>query len=200
MRRILLSVIVLIGVIATAVAPACGEPAPSFVLRAFAAEERAPKKRAHLNIRRGHTDIRYDIERVLPDKLHMRLRDGDQERELYVIGDRMYNKGPQGWTVTPAAPQLIPAVSVVGLFENGLENVKERARITTDGVEQRVFEGTISWFSGRSRNAGEIRILIETTSVLPRLMTFKGTCGSSECSFEHAITYDPAIAIEAPVP
>jgi hypothetical protein len=67
-------------------------------------------------------------------------------------------------------------------------------------VEQRVFAGTISWFSGRRRNAGEIRIFIEAAAVLPRLMIFKGTCGSDECSFEHAIGYDPSLAIEAPIP
>jgi hypothetical protein len=199
MRRISVSTVVSIGIIVVAIAPAYGEPASSFILRAFEAEEHTAKKRADLSFRSGENDMRYVIERILPDKLHMQMKDRNHEEELYVIGDRLYVKGPLKWTTTRAVPQLAKPLSVVGLFRSALENVTEQVPVTAHGVEQRVFTGKIAWFSGYNINAGELRIFIERTSALPRLMTFKGTCGSSACSFEHAITYDPALQIEAPV-
>ncbi len=199
-RRTTFLMIMFLAVCATKVVPAFAEQPLRYIVQAFAAEEQAPKKRASLIFSRGHTVTRYVIERVLPDRMHMHLREGVQEQELFVIGDRMFQRGPAGWIVTPASPRLSTPISVTSLFENRLEYVKEMDRVWRDGTEQRVFEGTISWFAGRSRNKGMIRIFIEVASGLPRLMTFKGKCGSSECSFEHAITYDQQISIEAPVP
>jgi hypothetical protein len=191
---------VLIWLTGSAVCPAFGEPAQYFILQAFRAEEQAPNKRAELKFRRGQTETHYLIERDIPDKLHMELREGDRDQELYVVGDRMYQKSPTGWIVSQAGPALSSPISVVGLLKDRLENIKELAPVVVDGLEERVFEGTISWFSGRHQNAGEIRIFIETGSTLPRLMTFKGSCGSSECSFEHAMTYHPTIEIVPPIP
>ena len=200
MLRIIPLVIMFFGISAATIVPAFAEQPLGFILRSFAAEEQAPKKRADLIFRGGSTVTRYVIERVLPDRMHMHMREGSREQELTVIGDRMFKKEPTGWSSTSTPPRLSMPLSVVGLFENRLENVKEMNRVSRDGIEQRVFMGTLSWFSGRRRNEGTIRIFIEVSSGLPRLMTFKGTCGSSECSFEHAITYDPGIRIEAPVP
>lgn len=197
---VVVSVVAWIGVPTAAVPHAFAEPALTFVLQAFAAEEHASKKRGHLIFRTGHTETRYSFERVLPDRLHMYSGDADREQELYIIGDQMYQKTATGWIKTRAAPRLSTPSSVVGLFENRLENIREQNPISVDGAEQRVFEGTISWFAGRNRNQGEIRILIEATSALPHLLTFNGLCGTTECAFEYAITYDPGISIEAPLP
>lgn len=200
MRWIHLLGFVLLSVAAALATSARADEALDVVLRAVVAEEQAPAKRAELIFRRGDAETRYLIERVLPDRLHMVLRSERLEQEIYVIGDRMYRRVAAGWTETAAPPPPPAPFSVAALFESRLEDVEELAPIFRDGVEQRVFMGTISWFAGRSRNEGELRIAVETASGLPRLLSFEGTCGASACAFEYALVYDPSIAIEAPAP
>lgn len=200
MRRILISFVIVLSTVTMSVSPVLADPSMTFILQAFANEERAPKKYGELTLKRSDTETHYIIARILPDKLYMHLSENDREQEFYVIGDRMYQQNELGWVSIPAAPQLSTPFSIVSLFENRLENITEQDPVLIDGVEQRVFVGTISWFAGRSRNEGEIEIHIETQLILPRLMRFKGICGTNECAFEYAITYDPSISIEAPIP
>lgn len=182
------------------VAKAFAGPELTFILQALAAEEKVTKKQIDLIFRRGDTKMQYIIRRNLPDRLYMYRRNNNQEQELYIIGDRIYQKNQGEWDHTPAIAQLSIPFSIVSLFEQRLENIREQNPVSQDGVEQRVFVGTISWFAGRSQNEGEIQIFIDTEQILPRSIKFKGLCGASKCAFEQVINYDPAIVIEAPVP
>jgi hypothetical protein len=182
-----------------AIRPAAADAARDFVLAAFTAEEQAPAKRAVLTYRRGTAVSVYRIERVMPDRLHLQLSDRNGDQEIYIIARRLYAKGPAGWTVSAAAPQLASPVSVIGLFADRLEDLVELAPSMRDGVAHRVFEGKISWYSGRHNNEGKIQFMIDNIAGLPRLMKFDGTCGSDLCSFEQLMTYEPSLTIEAPI-
>jgi hypothetical protein len=171
-----------------------------FILQAVAAEEKVPRKRATLTVRRGASETHYRIERVLPDRLRMHWRRDAREQEFIVVGKTMFSRSDGGaWSVSPTTPGIAMPISVTKLFENGLEDLHEQSTAVEDGVVQRVFTGKISWLAGRTRNDGEIRIIIERDSALPRRLSFKGVCGKIECSFEHLLVYDSSISIEPPI-
>jgi hypothetical protein len=180
--------------------PSAAQNELQVVLQAVAAEEKVPRKRASLTVRRGTSETHYRIERVLPDRLRMHWRRDARDQEFIVIGKKMFSReGGGAWSTTPTTPGIDVPISVAKLFENGLEDLREQSTVVQDGVVQRVFTGRISWLAGRTRNYGEFRIAIERDSTLPRRLNFKGLCGTTECSFEHLIVYDPSITIEPPI-
>lgn len=199
-QKIALSALLALVLAGLLVRSESAEPAMAFILQAVLADEQAERKRASLMVRREEAETHYLIERVLPDRLRMYWRRGDREGELVLVGERMYTREADGWRVTPRAPGFDPPLSVTSMFKNHLENVREHAPMEENGIAQRVFTGKISWFAGRTRNEGELRLVIERDSALPRRLVFEGLCGEIRCAFEQTMIYDASIQIESPLP
>ncbi len=160
----------------------------------------APKKEARLTVRRGSEEVQYVVRQVLPNKLYVRAKSINGEKEVYVIGNQVYTRSSSGWRITSAPFKSSLPFSPVKFLDSNIEMMKELEPIVSDGLSQRVFEGSISWHQGRTLNKGTIAIIIHSEPVLPFLITFKGRCGKVECAFEYQIAYDANISIEAPVP
>lgn len=176
------------------------EAALAFILQAFASEEQVTSKRARLTVRRDAVETHYQIERILPDRLRLHWRRDGVEGELVVVGEETFMRDAEGWRASPRVPLFEAPLSISSMLENRLDNVVEHGPVEAEGIVQRLFTGRISWLAGYTRNEGEIRIVIERDSALPRRLDFEGTCGVVRCSFEHVLTYDPAIAIDVPIP
>lgn len=195
-----LSSVLLMTIVAAGIRPAFSDAALDYVTQAFAAEEKATKKGTQIQFRRGNKEMTSVIERILPDRLYVRTRDGSQEQEVIAIGKDLYHKERGEWrrsVMPPSSGHIL--FSVVDLFRSNLEGLVERQLITRDGVNYRTFLGKIEWSSGSKINRGQIELQVETPANLPRLVTFEGECASVRCSFKQDIYFNESIVIEQPI-
>lgn len=199
LRRVQLAVLLTAG-FATQLARAADL---DIVQAAVKAEELAPRKQAELIYHVGAREIRYRIERVLPDRIRILVESAGQSKEMIGIGTVMYVREQGGWRKVLGAPPPVPPISVADFFRERLKNVVEVESIRDQNgvVRQQVFSGDIRWASGIAsliRNEGTLRIFIERSSGLLQKIKFEGRCGAEQCEFEHAITYDPSVDVVDP--
>jgi hypothetical protein len=192
----------LIASLALASWSAEGAAAMDVVLAAVAAEETAPRKQARLIFWIDDREIHYQIERVLPDRVHILAEADGVSREVIGIGTTLYLRGPDGWEISQGATSPAKPASLADLLVERLENLAELPPVVgDDGTAQRAFYGGLSWLAGTRgnvRHEGGITIYVETATSLLRRMVFEGHCGEQPCRFDHAIAYDSSVGIEAP--
>jgi hypothetical protein len=177
------------------------ETPSSYLLDAFATEERATHKRTELRYVRGNLETRYVIERVLPDRAHMiQTNSAGLQSETYVIRDRLFLKMNGKWqqSVVPIQAPKGSIPTMADLFSNGAKNVVEHEPQTRDGRQLRVFTAEISLPAAQGKNEGAMEISVDAAAKLPTV-SFKGSCGGIACSFQQSLAYDKGISIAVPV-
>jgi hypothetical protein len=187
--------------------PAFSDESLAYVLNGFAAQEQAPRQRTEFVYNRENVQARYVIERVRPDRLHMIvIGPTGLQSEIYLIGDRFYQKVQGVWqqSPAPAKPGTIPSKngiipSMTEILASSASNVIERERRNVNGVEVRVFAAQISVDGPKGKTEGSLAIAIDPVESLPTLISFRGQCGGVTCSYEQDFKYDKGISIEPPV-
>ncbi|MCB1378115.1 MAG: hypothetical protein KDK89_07085 [Alphaproteobacteria bacterium] len=170
------------------------------IVAAAAAEEAATHKRAVLTYRVANREARYEIDRVLPNRIRILSTSGGRTSEVIAIGEKLYFRDAAGWATSTAVPLPVAPMDLADVFRQNLQDVGE---IQLDASESHIkaFEGRISWLAGFRRNyesTGQIIVFIERASGRLQRLSFEGQCGDWPCHFEHVITFDPSIVIEAP--
>ena len=103
----------------------CGAAAAELdeILAAVAAEEAAPRKQARLIYRVGNREARYEIDRVLPDRIRLFSQAGSRTSEVIGIGTTLYLRQPGGWKVVPTAPLPTEPMSLGDMFSRQLRDI-----------------------------------------------------------------------------
>ena len=175
------------------------DPLGDYVKGAFAAEEQQTHSRTEFRVRRGDKSTDYLIERVLPDKIHVRIRVGPAEQEAYVIGPRMFALVDGAWREGPIPPHGPLSLAMTAFLGDRLEGVREETA-DPQGTTRVFVVDRFDWRTGAGRNVGTLVIEIAVATQLPSRMRFDGKCHEVPCGFEQIVTFDPAMVIDSPVP
>lgn len=182
----------------------CGAAAAELdeILAAVAAEEAAPRKQARLIYRVGNREARYEIDRVLPDRIRLFSQSGSRTSEVIGIGTRLYLRQPGGWKVVPTAPLPTTPMSLGDMFSRQLRDITWLELSAADASVLKAFKAQISWMAGLKgnvQNEGELTIFVERASGRLNRLSFEGRCGGNPCSFDHQITFNQSLEIPPPL-
>ena len=171
-----------------------------YVKGAFAAEERQTHSRTEFRVRRRDKSTDYLIERVLPDRIHMRIRGGPADQEVYVIGPRMFVLVDGTWREGPTPTGGRLPVSMTAFVGDRLAGAREETTDDQRGTTRVFVVDGFDWQAGTGKNVGSLVIEIDVARQLPSRMRFDGRCQKVPCGFEQVVTFDPAMVIDSPVP
>jgi hypothetical protein len=186
-------------VVATARALPAQEDALATIVRALEKEAAAPRETTDIVFTMGDRSVRHTVRRVAPDRVHLRAVASDTPpQEVVRIGSLAYQRVDGEWqrTSVPVHGAAIPSIG--SFLPRRLKNAIEDPPTVVEGLSMRVLHADIGWPAESGPNVGNLTLMIEATTLLPRRTSFVGQCSGKPCTFEQRFEFPDALSIDPP--
>jgi hypothetical protein len=171
------------------------------LLQAFTLEKNAPRKKVSVKIEYAGKLTVQEWTVVNPDRLHFVQEIGSEKQELYVIGKRMYVKGPSGWSMMKAS--FVPNPPILNLLQaaavNSISNVSLVGSEILESEQTNRYQAQLDFSDSRISFRGTANAWIGQSTGLPIRLAFDGRLGTEVYRLSATIEYDPATRINPPI-